>query len=86
MSKRLPDMSKWTLDEIADFFDTHDLSDYEDDLEVVRVPSSSMKVVPIRLDEEDVDAIKAIAKKKKVSYTALIRRWAKEGLKKETVP
>lgn len=85
MNKALPDMSAWTLDQIVEFIDAHDMGEYEEDLEVVQAPQSSMKVVPIRLSVNDLNAIKAIAEKGKIPYTALIREWTKERLEKEKV-
>ncbi len=82
-TSRLPDMSKWTLEKIRGFFDTHDLGEFEVDLEVVQKPRPPMKVVPVRLSAFDVERIKAIAQERNLPYTALIREWTQEAIEKE---
>ncbi len=39
---------------------------------------------PLRLDPTDIKSVEAIAKKKSLSYTALLRMWIKEHLDKES--
>ena len=42
------------------------------------------KTVALRLDPTDIKSVEAIAKKKGLSYTALLRMWIKEPLDKES--
>ena len=71
--------------EIADFWDTHSFQDYLDDtkegeIEFVRKPK---KALTVRLAPEDIEMVRKLANYKGLSYTALIRMWVKEKLRKE---
>lgn len=82
-SKRLPDMSDWTDEQVAEFWETHDSTDYVDQMEEadvqVEVPED-YRVISLRLDAKDIESVKTIARKKGVPYTVLLRMWIKERL------
>lgn len=82
-ASKLPDMSKWTLEQIRDFFDASDLGEFEADLEVVEKPHLPMRVVPVRLSASDVERIKAIAQERNLPYTTLIRERTQQAIEKE---
>ncbi len=72
--------------EAARFWETHSFEDYptdtkESEIGFVKKPK---KTVALRLDPTDIKSVEAIAKKKGLSYTALLRRWIKEHLDKES--
>ncbi|MEQ8190770.1 MAG: CopG family antitoxin [Candidatus Eremiobacterota bacterium] len=72
--------------EAADFWDNHSFEDYFEDtkeaeIEFVRNPK---KTLTVRLDPDDVEMVQKLAHYKGLSYTALIRMWIKENLRKET--
>jgi hypothetical protein len=60
-----------SIAELAKFWDTHDLTDFEAELE--EVPESVFE----RREEETV---KRLAKAKGVGHTALIQEWVREKL------
>ena len=76
-------MSEWSNEQIAEFWETHNAADYEDELEEVEleVEGPIMEQVTFRLDHDDVEAIKGIAKDVGVGHTTLVRMWVKEKLK-----
>ena len=65
------------------FWDTHDLTEFEDELEEVpelvfeRAPTT---VVTIHLQPQEVAAVKRIAKTKGVAQATLLREWVLEKL------
>ncbi|MBI1742616.1 hypothetical protein HYR54_06055 [Candidatus Acetothermia bacterium] len=81
--KKLPDFSKMTDAEIADFWDTHSFVDYWDKLEEIEVTtkSSSTEVIGVRLAKSDLDQIKRVSRKLGLSYSTLLQAWIKEKLR-----
>ena len=75
MSKpRLPVMD--SVQELAAFWDTHDLTDFVDDLE--EVPQKVFERQPaiaIRLKTEELAAVDALAQQKGVERATLLRQW-----------
>jgi predicted DNA binding CopG/RHH family protein len=70
-----------SIQELAAFWDSHDLTAFEDQLEEVAEPVFEREtVVQIRLQPKDVDAIKAVAKAKGMDYADLIREWVLENV------
>jgi predicted DNA binding CopG/RHH family protein len=72
-----------SIAELARFWDTHDLTDFEDELE--EVPESiferrTEETVTIHLPTAEVEAVKRMAEAKGVGHTALIREWVLEKL------
>ena len=80
-TQRIPQTD--SIQELARFWDTHDLTDFEDQLEEVTEPifeRETETVMRIRLQPKEVEAVKRIAKSKGVEHTALIREWVLEKL------
>lgn len=70
-----------SIQELAQFWDTHDLTDFENDLEEVTEPVFEQEtVVSIRLQPQEVEALKEMAKLKGVTYPNLIREWLLEKI------
>jgi predicted DNA binding CopG/RHH family protein len=72
-----------SIAELARFWDTHDLTDFEDEL--AEVPESvferrAEETVTLHLPAAEVEAVKRLAKAKGVGYTALIQEWVREKL------
>ena len=72
-----------SIAELARFWDTHDLTNFEDELE--EVPESvferrAEETVTIHLPAAEVEAVKRLAKAKGMEHTALIREWVHEKL------
>lgn len=82
--KRLPDFEKMSLEEIAEFWETHDSADYWDQMEdmtdQVTFKCPRDKIVSVRIAEEDLRQLKRIASGKGLGHTTLIRNWIKEKL------
>ena len=73
-----------SIEELARFWDTHDLTDFQDLLEDVPEPAFERKpetVIPVRLRRQDVEAVKRVAKTRGVRETALLRQWVREKLR-----
>lgn len=72
-----------SISELAAFWDTHDLTDFEDELEdsqetiFERLPEET---VTIHLPAEEVEVVKRMAQAKGIGHTALIRKWVLEKL------
>jgi predicted DNA binding CopG/RHH family protein len=78
-SRKIPQAD--SIEELARFWDTHDLTDFEDQLEEVTEPVFERgTVVKIHLQPKEVEAVKEIAKSKGVGSTDLIREWILEKI------
>ena len=76
---RLPQTD--SIEELARFWDTHDLTDFEEQLEEVMEPVFERStVVKIPLEAKTVEALREIAKSEGVNYTELIREWILERI------
>jgi predicted DNA binding CopG/RHH family protein len=71
-----------SIQELAAFWDTHDLTEFEDELEVVGVTvfERQAELVAVPLQPTEVEAVKRIADSKGIGYDALIREWVIEKL------
>lgn len=70
-----------SITELAEFWDTHDLTDFEDQLEEVTEPIFERKegmVIP--LAPQEVAAIRQIAQSQGVDLVDLIRGWVLEKI------
>lgn len=78
--KIIPDFK--TRQEAAEFFDTHDMADYQDEFKTVRATFSQnlSEGITIRLDEKTLDKLRIQAHKKGIGPTTLVRMWLKEKL------
>ena len=75
--------------EDAEFWDTHSLADYEEDLEPaydVIVERPERQVISLRLDKKIVRTLKAFAMKKGIGYSPLLRMWIRERFYNEIPP
>ena len=61
-----------SIQELADFWDTHDLTDFEDELEEVNEPVFDT-LVSIELAPEEFEVIERLAKSRGISPENLIR-------------
>lgn len=70
-----------SIQELAQFWDTHDLTDFEDELEVVTTPVFEREaVVELHLVPREAEALQKLAEAKGVQSTDLIREWVLEKL------
>jgi hypothetical protein len=79
----MPDFT--SREEEAAFWDTHDVTDYLDELRPVRVtpmPGLS-RGMTVRLDPEDRAALGKLAAARGIGPSTLVRMWIKERLREE---
>jgi predicted DNA binding CopG/RHH family protein len=71
-----------SIDELAKFWDSHDVTDFEEELEEVSGPvfERNMEDVCVSLEPKDLLAVKRVAEAQGVEYRALIREWVLEKL------
>lgn len=73
-----------TREEEAEFWAHHDLSEFDEDLEPADVQCVRPdQVVAVRLNKDDVETLKCIARVKGIGYTTLVRMWVRERLQAE---
>jgi predicted phosphatase len=70
-----------SIQELARFWDSHDLTDFEDELEEVSEPVFEHEaVVKIQLEPEQIEALNEIAKSRGLGPADLIRQWVLEKI------
>jgi predicted DNA binding CopG/RHH family protein len=80
MNKKLPETD--SIEELAEFWDTHDLTDFEDQLEQVTEPvfQRDTETIAVPLGPQEIQAVRRIAESKGVDYIALVQGWVLEKL------
>ncbi|NKQ35101.1 MAG: hypothetical protein HF973_05730 [Chloroflexi bacterium] len=77
-----------TEQEEADFWDSHDSTEFMDETEAVNVTfvdvRPAMKQISLRLDPSVIDQLKSLAVSKGIGYQTMIRMWVMERLGQET--
>jgi len=70
-----------SIQELARFWDTHDLTEFEDDLEEVAAPVFEREnVVKIHLDAKEAETVEHLAESQGLDSAALIREWVLEKI------
>jgi CopG antitoxin of type II toxin-antitoxin system len=70
-----------SIQEMAQFWDTHDVTDFEDDLEEVNEPVFERRtVIALDLESAEAKAVKKLAESKGVADAELIRGWVREKI------
>ena len=78
-SDKIPETD--SIQELAQFWDAHDLTDFQDQLTEVQEPVfERATVVTIHLQGKEAQAVKTIADGKGVSKADLIRQWVLERI------
>ena len=78
-NRKIPETD--SVQELAHFWDTHDLIDFEDELEEISDPVfERAPVMRIRLLPDEAEAVKQVAKSRGISYLDLIREWVREKI------
>jgi hypothetical protein len=75
-----------SITELAEFWDTHDVTDFEDELEEVTEPvfASNLRTsFLIRLEPQEAKEVEKIAKAKGVERMALLREWVREKIQEK---
>lgn len=73
-----------SIEELARFWDNHDLTEFEDEMEEVQehiFDKGLQSVMRIRLLPDEMAALKRIAESKGMNQTDLIREWVSEKLR-----
>lgn len=71
--------------DVAEFWETHSVADYWDELEPAELTKKAKprQVVTLRLDPQAVEALRALARRRGINYTTLARAWIAERLRHE---
>ena len=70
-----------SIEELAQFWDTHDSTNFEDELEEVSEPVFELQTaVSIPLEREELDVISTLANSRGISPVNLIREWIVEQI------
>ena len=80
---RIPEFK--TIEEEAEFWDTHDTTDYEDEFKPVkaRFADKLFDRVTIPVDADTLAQLDTLAREEELNATALARRWVLERLEQE---
>ncbi|MCX6022966.1 MAG: CopG family antitoxin [Chloroflexi bacterium] len=84
-TSRIPQFK--SIQEAAEFWDTHSGVDFEDEFEDIDVEIASTRLkraLRLTLDDETMDALISMARKRKVNPDDLVRDWIGEKLSSET--
>ncbi len=77
---RLPQTD--SIQELARCWDTHDLTDFEDELEEVTEPVFKRgTVIPLDLDSTEAEAVRRMAEAQGVADVELIQGWIREKIR-----
>lgn len=77
--QRLPQTD--SIQELAHFWDTNDLTDFEDELEeVTEAVFEHATVIPLNLESDEAEAVRRIAEAQGVADAELIRGWVREKI------
>ena len=78
-SKKLPSFT--SLDELVEFFDTHDMGEYEEDLpEADFEVDLRKKTHLVAIDEETNNRLTEIAEQEQTPAESLVNSWLKEKI------
>ena len=82
-NSRIPEFK--SLEEEAEFWDTHDTTDYEEEFKPVKVrfAKNLSQGITIRLDPETLMTLRSYAKEKGIGPTTLARMWILEHLREQ---
>ena len=70
-----------SIQELAQFWDTHDVTDFEDELEEVTEPVFDRRtMIALDLESAEAEAVKKLAQSKGVADAELIRGWVREKI------
>ena len=77
--KKIPETD--SIKELANFWDTHDLTDFEDQLEEVNEPVfEPVTDFQIHLEPDEAATVSQIARSQGISYEELIKEWVREKI------
>ena len=78
-TERLPETD--SIQELAKFWDTHDLTDFENDIEeVTEAVFEGLTLIPLHLELNEAEALRKIAEAEGIAESELIRGWVREKI------
>lgn len=80
-NSRIPEFK--SREEEAEWFDSHDMADYQDEFKTVRArfAKNLSEALNIRLDKETLATLRAKAHEQGIGPTTLVRMWILEHLR-----
>ena len=76
-----------SIQELAQFWETHDLTDFDDQLEEVPEPVFEYKTeMQVYLEPEEFQAVSEMAKSRGINSADLIREWVLEKIQAQNLP
>ena len=81
-SPRIPDTD--SIDELARFWDSHDVTDFENQLEEIRTPvfvRRKVATLEVALTHRDAQALKRVARSQGRQEGVLVREWVREKVR-----
>jgi hypothetical protein len=70
-----------SIQELAEFWDSHDVTDFHDSLEIVPEPAFERETpIKVRLAAREGKALQKLAKSQGLSREELLRRWVRQKL------
>ena len=72
-----------SIEELARFWDTHDLTEFAEELEEVTEPVFERRpdtVISLHLQPQELEAVRRVAQAQGVEEAALVREWVLEKL------
>ena len=76
-----------SIEQMANFWDTHDSTDFEGELEEVPGPVFVRRpAIKVHLESREAKAVERMARAKGVSLEELIRTWVREKLTRPSRP
>ena len=78
MAQKIPQTD--SIQELAHFWDTHDLTDFEDQLKEVSETVFERNAVKIHLQSDELETIRKLASSRGISDANLIREWVLERI------
>jgi hypothetical protein len=79
---KIPDFR--SLEEAADYWDTHSFADHLEDTEPVEIEVClEQRRILLKIDHDLSEKLKKIAQKKRQSYDKLINSWVREKIMQE---
>jgi len=75
-----------SIENLAEFWDTHDLTDFEDELEEVAEPAFVRSIaIKVHFESDEAEVVQQMAQASGVSGEQLIRSWVLEKLARNAV-
>jgi hypothetical protein len=87
MEKKIKIPEFKTIEEMARFWDSHDITDFEDQLTEVKEPlfeKMKSRIISFKLDSKQYDKLKKIADQKKLNTISLVNQWVTKQIEDES--